>query len=443
MAFNLLTAQEVSNNVLQTSWRMTYGTHAMTYTYQFQISARTLILQAAVQSGVAAGLYLDRCESATNPVVIHVPYLTTMNVLYTGGAFASMYFDWESTSASTLYPLDFVFSPTSVYYSQAAIYAPRSDSTRNQLNETLYLTVSPSLADVLPNVTNPPSPYKNLSASYLVFDNWQVPFSTVNSEVQALHDAGISNLWVLVHNWQNGGYDNKYPNVVPANPTFGGDPALITLSQTIGTSGYLFGLHENYVDFYTNAVSWDPAAIALNSDGSRKLAWYNPSTGMQSYEMKPTLAAGYLTNFAAQIHNTYGTSASFLDVHSAVNPSDKVDFDVATTNAAMFRETLTSYRVPDFSAASIMGLFRERAITTFLRSVTLTTSKPNSTAAVPLRPRKPRSSRCSSISTFLSCTTKQPFTAWVITSAFTRTPTTRLFSRPSRSLLCWNTWPRN
>jgi hypothetical protein len=96
--------------------------------------------------------------------------------------------------------------------------------------------------------------------------------------------------------------------------------------------------------FCTNAAAWNPAAIAVNSDGSPKQAWYNPGTGLQSYEMKPTLAANYLANFAPQIHNTYTTTASFLDVRSAVNPSDKVDCDAAVTNSAMFRETLNRYR---------------------------------------------------------------------------------------------------
>jgi hypothetical protein len=352
VAFTLLNAQTNGSNTLQTLWKMTYGANALTYTFGFQISARTLIIQTAVQNGVAAAVYLDRCEGVANPVIIHVPYLTTMNVLYGTGVFASIYFDWETTSAATIYALDWVFSPTSVYYGEAAIYAPRTDGTRNRVNETIYLTVSPSFADVLPNVTNPISPYKSLSANYLVFDNWQAPFSTVNTQVETLYSAGISNLWVLVHDWQNGGYDNKYPNVVPANPSLGGDAALTNLSRTIRTSGYLFGLHENYVDFYTNAAAWSPAAIALNSDGSRKQAWFNPDTGMQSYQMKPTLAADYLTNFAPQIHSNYATTASFLDVHSAINPSDKVDYDAATTNAAMFRETLTRYR-------ALAGLLRD------------------------------------------------------------------------------------
>src|ERR1039457_3950379 len=89
---------------------MASGANTLTYTYQFQMSARTLGIQVAFQSGMAGAVYLDRCEGAANPVVIHVPYLTTMNVLYSGGVFASMYFDWENTSAATIYPSDSVFS---------------------------------------------------------------------------------------------------------------------------------------------------------------------------------------------------------------------------------------------------------------------------------------------------------------------------------------------
>jgi len=348
--FQLLDAHS-NNSVLFTTWKMSSGTNNLTYTYQFQISGRTLSIQATATNGVAGGVYLDRCEDATNPVIIHVPYLTTMNVLLAGGAFGSMFFDWENTSASTLYPLDSVYSTSSVYYAQQALYLPRTDGTRRSVNETIYLTVSPSLPNVLPNVPNPVSPCKSMMANVLVFDDWQTPFATVNTNVQTLHNAGLTNLWVIVHQWQNGGYDTMYPDVLPASVPWGGDAGLDALSQTIRTNGYLFALHENYVDFYPNAPSWNTNAIALNSNGSLKQAWSNSTTQIQSYEIKPTLAASYLNIFAPQIHSNYTTTASFLDVHSAVNPSDKVDYDAGVTNAAMFSETLSRYR-------ALFGLLR-------------------------------------------------------------------------------------
>ena len=61
-----------------------------------------------------------------------------------------------------------------------------------------------------------------------------------------------------------------------------------------------------------------------NSDGSLKQAWYNPSTQIQSYQMKPSLASNYLAAFASQIRSNYTTTASFLDVHSAANPGGEI-----------------------------------------------------------------------------------------------------------------------
>ncbi len=343
VSFQLLDVHS-NNNVLSTTWKISAGASNIVYTYQFSISARTLSIQVSATNAISGGLYLDRCEDATNPIVIRVPSLTTMNVLLAGGVFTSMFVDWESTSASTIYPLDSVFSTNSVYFAQQALYLPRTDGTRNKVNETLYLTVSPSLTDVLPNAPNPISPYKNLGAQYLIFDHWQTPFSLLKSHVEALHLAGVSNIWFIAHVWQTGGFDNKYPDVLPANSSYGGDAGLQSLSETVRTNGYLFSVHENYVDFYTNTASWNTNAIARNSDASLKKAWSNETTHLQSYEMKPSLASNYLATFAPQIHTNYTTTASFLDVHSAANPSDKVDYDITVTNGGMFRETLSRYR---------------------------------------------------------------------------------------------------
>jgi hypothetical protein len=347
----------VSGSSLQSIWQANYAanntTGSLTYAYTFQITGRTLSIQVTNLSGVSGGLYLDRCESITVPTVspatINVPYLTLMNVLYWNGFFSSLYTDWEHTSASTIDPLDGLFSPTSVYYAQETSYLPRTDGNYNPVNETIRLTVSPSISDVLPNVQNPSSIYKTNMANYLVFDNWEAPFANVNNEVQSLATAGVSNLWVIVHNWQNERYDNGYPDVFPAHGIFGGDSGLQQVSQTASASGYLFAVHENYVDFYPDATNspgyeWNPNDCALNTNGTLQLAWFNSFEPIQSYEMKPTRASNYLSFFAPLIHTNYSTTASFLDVHSAINPSDRVDYDANTPNPGTFLQTLSAWR---------------------------------------------------------------------------------------------------
>ncbi len=334
-----------SADTLIAGWKMKYGVDSLTYTYKFYISAKTLVIGVSSEDSIAPEFLITRCENALSPQTIPIPYLPLFNVLYTNNVFVSMFFDWENTNASEIYPEGNTYSPTSVFYAQDAKYDKNSNGVRNKMNEKIFLTASPSLSDVFPNLTNPVSPFKLVSSEHIVYDTWDYNgFTDLLNTVKQYNNEGIKNLWIIVHEWQNGGYDNMYPNVLPANAAFGGNRALINLSDSCSKYNYLFSLHENYVDFYPNASSYDSNDVARNSDGTLKTAWYNSSTGIQSYQMKPTKAANYLSIFAPQIHQTFSTTASFLDVHSSANPSGKVDFDAKVAKSASFSQTLNLYR---------------------------------------------------------------------------------------------------
>jgi Family of unknown function (DUF5696)/Secretion system C-terminal sorting domain len=345
-SYTLLSATQVSPNVLQVKFKATHTTSSIMYTYNISISGRTLIIKTALQSGIVTGAILDRCDNAPNATVIHIPYLRNMNLLYTGGVFVSIYFDWETTNASTMNALDGKYSNTSVFYGQQIGYGLLTNNNRNPANETIYLTVSPSVSDVLPNIINPVSPNKTFSASHIVIDNWEEGFDKVNTQMKSLYNNGVNNLWVLLHNWQNGGYDNKLPNTLPANSILGGNAGVTAIAQTVKSHGDHFAVHENYVDFYQNAASWTVADASLNSDGSLIKAWFNQGTQVQSYLMKNSKVANYLTTFAPAIHTDCNTNSSFLDVHSSVNPSNHVDYDATVPNAGKFTEALKNYRAP-------------------------------------------------------------------------------------------------
>jgi hypothetical protein len=339
-----MAGSQIDADTLTVRWRMTFGQDTLRYAYRFHILGRTLVLSVTAETAQSQAVFLDRCENAVSPITVHVPYLPLMNLLYTNGVFASMFFDWEKTRASGLYPVSGTFSPTSVYFAQTAEYLPKTDGSRLPLNETIYLTVSPSIHDVLPCVPNPVSPLRSASADRIVFDLWNEPFASSRQYIERLRQAGLKNLWVINHVWQRAGYDNQYPDVLPANPDYGGDAGLRAMSQAAAKAGYLFALHENYIDFYPDTPSWNPEFISLNSDGSMKKAWFNPETEMQSFQTKPSLAAYFLGLFAPRIHSDFSTTASFLDVHSSISPSAAVDYDASAPGAGAFRETLGYYR---------------------------------------------------------------------------------------------------
>ncbi len=93
-------------------------------------------------------------------------------------------------------------------------------------------------------------------------------FEEVARCAQHWHDAlGIERAQILVAGWNRDGYDNGFPDVLPANAECGGDAGLASTACTVEELGYAFTLHDNYVDLYPDAPSWDPERIVRGPAG--------------------------------------------------------------------------------------------------------------------------------------------------------------------------------
>jgi hypothetical protein len=397
-----------SNDTVITQWRMisTDGTvkDSLDYFYKINISGRTLVIkvQACYNSTKATGFELDRCENATNARVIRVPYLTLFNLLYSNNGYTSLFFDWETTNASMLNPntpgeydvkLDGVtISTTSKRFSQVAKYNPKTNGQRNSLQETLYLTTATNINNVLPNlVINPiPPQYKTLAASKTIL-SYGPPYTWLNTPslcsnytisslpteyqryavedakyyanyklLNLLHRMDIHGLAVIIKNYQRLAFDNGYPKVLPANtfpdcenllcPPKNGDNnvQLKVLRDTIVTKlNYLLALHENYIDAYDSIKTSSGFSLkdcALGSNKVPRRNWRN-ACGDTSYVISPGRAAYYMTKYSAGINSAIHPTWSYLDVHSAINAPDVIDYDAGKTGAGLFRYVVQQYRL--------------------------------------------------------------------------------------------------
>ena len=211
------------------------------------------------------------------PQAVNVPYYSApVTWLSSAGLFANIYWDWTSSNATQLSNL-------------SASYQPLTSGLRNSLKERLVLKLSPNFVDVLPDIPNPPSPFLPTVSGRTVLDIWGPAFSTVAATLPNLQNAGLRNCVVLIHVWQQSGYDNGLPGHYPANAAFGGDSGLTSAIQSGKNAGCLVGLHENYVDYYPDYTQFNPLAIALSSNSQRQNAWYNPGVPIQSFGTRPTL----------------------------------------------------------------------------------------------------------------------------------------------------------
>ncbi|RKY04135.1 hypothetical protein DRP77_04660 [Candidatus Poribacteria bacterium] len=257
---------------------------------------------------------------------IFVPYLFETGVFYlpTQRAFCSVYLDFTRSDASYLRPT-------------ASFYLRKTDGTRNPVRDVCLFTVSREFPEVLRNIPWEPSPYFDLIGDRVVFDIWGGHLAEDAEWVRELSSYGISKAIMLKHVWQRYGYDNALPTTVPANPDLGGDEGAKKLSKACRDAGWLFALHENYIDFYPNSHEWNPDEVALNPDGSWRKAWFNRGTGIQSYAYKNWAMAKYARKYSPEIHRRYRTTACFYDVNSCAPPWLHLDCDAREPDAAMFK----------------------------------------------------------------------------------------------------------
>ncbi len=289
-------------------------------------------LQARITADKAGIALLDygSWPSGLSVKTIPVPYYSS-TVAYLGSLkmYANAWLDWHTTGASAL-------------NGSQAQYQPLTNGNLLPLDEQLNVAIDPGIGSVFPFPANPPSPNLAVMSGRMVVDVWGGSFETIAQQLGTMGSYGVSNCLVIIHNWQHFGYDNALPDHYPANPDLGGDTGLEAATEEARAIGCLVAVHENYVDYYPNYPEFNPASIALNSDGSRQDSWLNPSTLIQSFATKPNWLVRNATTQSPVIHQRYGTTASFLDVSSAVPPGFHVDFDAAQPGAGLVTTTNTT-----------------------------------------------------------------------------------------------------
>ena len=287
---------------------------------------KALVVSASCSRPVASSFSLGEIGLAPLRKTFAVPYLAgQVQYLPMQNVFVCRYLDWTQSHAS--------HCPQGT-----ATYEPKTDGTRNPLVEAGYIAVSPNVGEVLPNFPSQPSPYLASLGPRIMLDVWGHHKGTYQGDAEnlrALKDNGVDHLAIIQHVWQRYGYDVKLPDHLPANPDFGGDEGMIAFGQAANQCGYVWSLHENYIDLYPDAPSYDPTARVLRADGTPSPAWYNAGTKVQSFGLKCNRALGYARQNAPEIHRRFGTTAAYLDVHTCVPPWHQLDHEASQPMAAM------------------------------------------------------------------------------------------------------------
>lgn len=144
-------------------------------------------------------------------------------------------------------------------------------------------------------------------------NNHLTPFSMRTEEIKKFHELGVEKLYLHLDGWAEPGYDNQHPDYLPACEKAGGWKAMKELSDTMHECGYLFGIHDQYRDYYYAAKTFDENFATRLADGTipSHARW---AGGPQTY-LCATQAPFYVKrNFTEIMDNGIKLDCAYLDV---------------------------------------------------------------------------------------------------------------------------------
>lgn len=308
------------------------GAQKAKVTWRFGIEGKALTIQATTGDPTVQRFWLGNVVADFRKT-IPVAYLYHEYASYLSAqkAFCMGYIDWTKSHASE--------SP-----GRTSIYNPKTDGARNSLVEAGYVAVSPDLTEVLPNIPHKPSPYLKELGSRVMLDIWGGRYAQIAKWLEEYKSFGCDEIAMIIHCWQRYGYDVKLPDHLPANPDLGGDEEMKVLGATSRRLGYLFSLHENYIDSYPDAPSYNEKDIVRTPKGELSKAWYHPGTKVQSFAIKANKMLHYAVQNSPEIHKRFDTTASYLDVHTCVEPWHHVDYEAGQDRAGMYNLKVDVHR---------------------------------------------------------------------------------------------------
>lgn len=294
---------------------------------------RCLVVDLSAPAGKVTAITTGVACEAKCLERIRVPYLPFYGHVerLEGGLFRYAFFDWYRSNASTI--------TANADGSVTANYLPRTDGSYNAVCERIVITLSDDFADVLPEIPNPPSPYRREVGGRLWRSHAASDRVRDREFWRFMHANGIRRVSVMDHEtmWRDGG--ETFTFTVEAAKGKGGDGVQADYSRFMNDElGFLYGPYNNYTDFQpNNARFWSVDLVSRTADGSLAPAW------LRSYAPKPTAIVDLCEKIVPEAQAKFRFRGAYCDVHTAVRPWNRVDYDARCPGAGTFSQVFYAY----------------------------------------------------------------------------------------------------
>ena len=329
--------------------RLSASNRVSTVELRFSLIGKSLVMDIQADGNQIHEVRFGATQGFKNPRPVPLPYYTygysdslaRPAVLVSGTAEAPLFFmahiDWTQSNASTPWAENQHFD-NSVASSGGTRYLPKTDGARNPCFERFVMTLSPKFEDVLPNIPNPASPWKHVTGTHV----WRA-----HGAGDRAHDAdywrtvrrwGMTQVVVTDHEtgWRDGNESFTF-RTEPA-PKKGGDEGQYRYARLMQDElGFVYGPYNNYTDFAPVNSFWNIDLISRTADNQLQHAWE------RCYAPKPSRAVEFCERLAPIIQKKFHFSTAYCDVHTAVTPWSRVDYDARVPGAGTFASVFYAY----------------------------------------------------------------------------------------------------
>ena len=163
-------------------------------------------------------------------------------------------------------------------------------------------------------------------------------FAQTAEGLRQLKANGAEKVYLHLDGWGYHGYDNLHPNPFPIHEAAGGEDGMRALEQTCHSLGYLFGIHDQYRDYYYDSPGFTLENAVEYIDGSHFYSsyWYGGPHTFLCAKLAPDYVRRNYDEFARLNIKLDG---SYLDVFSVVELDQCFNKDHPMT-----REECSKYR---------------------------------------------------------------------------------------------------
>ncbi len=315
-----------TGELLEAKWKISSGGQSAIVTYVFRIWQKSLVIDVRCPGGEVAEVSLGRVFDAVEPRLIDVPFWVgrpRVLLMGTGDApcFLTSFVDHYRTGSSQLYFENSPRKDGNVFCGGGTRYLPKTDGRRNDCHERIFLTMSPRFEETLPSIPNPPSRWRSEAARNLV-----CYYAVKDRDADYLHWKKIARhgmTRIVMLDWETCWRDRaeSFTCRTSAAPGKGGDENLREYIGKVQALGLRYALYNNYVDFAPVNALWNEDWLNRMPGGGWQQAWF------RCYTLKPANAVGISRAMTSVMQNKFNPTAGGPDVHTAVNPWSRVDYD--------------------------------------------------------------------------------------------------------------------